>query len=80
MESFARKLTIQLDIDKLHEQRIQKLQETLKAFKGKHPLNFVVYEMQEAIKVNLTSRKQKVHISSELLHELKDQEVHYKLN
>jgi DNA polymerase-3 subunit alpha len=36
--------------------------------------------MQEAIKVNLTSRKQKVHISSELLHQLQDQEVHYKLN
>jgi DNA polymerase-3 subunit alpha len=80
MESFARKLTIQLDIDKLHEKRIQKLKETLKAFKGKHPLNFVIYEMEESIKVNLVSRKQKVHISSELLHELRDQEVHYKLN
>ncbi len=80
MESFARKLTIQLDIDQLHEQRIQKLKETLKAFKGKHPLNFVIYEMEESIKVNLVSRKQKVHISSELLHQLRDQEVHYKLN
>jgi DNA polymerase-3 subunit alpha len=80
MESFARKLTIQLDIEQLHENRIQQLKDTLKSFKGKHPLNFVVYEMQEAIKVNLTSRKQKVHISSELLHELQDQEVHYKLN
>jgi DNA polymerase-3 subunit alpha len=80
MEAFARKLTIQLDIEQLHEKRIQQLKDTLKAFRGKHPLNFIVYEMQDAIKVNLTSRKQKVHISAELLHELRDQEVHYKLN
>jgi DNA polymerase-3 subunit alpha len=80
MEAFARKLTIQLDIDQLHETRIHELKETLRAFKGSHPLSFVVYEMQEAIKVNLTSRKQKVQISSELLHRLKDQEVHFKLN
>ncbi|MCO5724980.1 DNA polymerase III subunit alpha [Robiginitalea marina] len=80
MEAFARKLTIQLDIDQLHEARIHELKETLRAFKGSHPLSFVVYEMEEAIKVNLTSRKQKVQISSELLHRLKDQEVHFKLN
>ena len=80
MEAFARKLTIQLDIEQLHENRIRQLKDTLKAFRGKHPLNFIVYEMQDAIKVNLTSRKQKVHISAELLHELRDQEVHYKLN
>jgi len=80
MESCARKLTIQLDIEQLHENRIRQLKDTLKSFKGKHPLNFVVYEMEEAIKVNLTSRKQKVHISSELLLQLQDQEVHYKLN
>ena len=80
MESFARKLTIQLDIDQLHEQRITMLQETLGAFKGSHPLSFVVYEMQEEIKVNLSSRKQKVQISSELLEQLTAQEIHYKLN
>jgi DNA polymerase-3 subunit alpha len=80
MESFAKKLTIQLDIKQLHEQRIQRLQDTLGAFKGKHPLNFVVYEMEEAIKVNLSSRKQKVHISTELLHQLTEQEIHFKLN
>ena len=80
MEAFARKLTIQLDIEQLHEPRIRQLKDTLKAFKGKHPLNFVVYQMEDAIRVNLSSRKQKVNISSELLHQLQDQEVHYKLN
>ena len=46
MESFAKKLTIQLDIDQLHEKRIRQLQDTLGSFKGKHPLNFVVYQLR----------------------------------
>jgi len=36
--------------------------------------------MEEEIKVNLSSRKQKVEITSELLHILEEQEVHFKLN
>ena len=80
MESFAKKLTIQLDIDQLHEKRIRQLQDTLGSFKGKHPLNFVVYQMEDEIKVNLSSRKQKVQISTELLHRLSEQEIHFKLN
>ena len=80
METFAKKLTIKLNIDELREERIDDLKNTLVSHKGSHPLNFVVYEMQEEIKVNLSSRKQKVQITSELLHLLEAKEVHYKLN
>ena len=80
MDSYAKKLTIKLDIAALQEKRIKALKDTLISHKGKHPLNFVVYEMQEEIKLNLSSRKQKVNISSELLSTLEEQEVHYKLN
>jgi DNA polymerase-3 subunit alpha len=80
MENYARKLTIKLDIDQLKEEKILDLKDTLRSHKGKHPLQFTVYEMQEEIKVTLSSRKQKVQISSELLATLKDKEVHYKLN
>ena len=80
MEAFAKKLTIQLDIGQLHENRIRQLKDTLKAFKGSHPLSFTVYEAEDAIKVNLSSRRQKVHINSELLSTLQKQEVHFKLN
>lgn len=80
MEAFAKKLTIKLNIANLKKESIHELKDTLVSHKGKHPLNFVVYEMEEEIKVNLSSRKQKVHISSELLATLEDKEVHYKLN
>ncbi len=80
MDAYAKKLTIKLDIDRLQEKRIKELKDTLISHKGKHPLNFVIYEMQEEIKLNLSSRKQMIHISSELLNTLEEQEVHYKLN
>jgi len=73
-------LTIKLNIANLKEERVRYLKDTLISHQGKHPLNFVVYEMEEEIKVNLSSRKQKVQISSELLHQLEENEVHYKLN
>jgi DNA polymerase-3 subunit alpha len=80
MENFAKKLTIKLNIAELKEENIHALKDTLIAHKGNHTLNFVVYEMQEEIKVNLTSRKQKVHISGELLQQLEASQVHFKLN
>ena len=80
MENFAKKLTIKLDIDQIQQDRIRVLKDTLASYKGKNSLNFVIYEMQEEIKVNMLSRKQKVQITSELLSNLDEQEVHYTLN
>jgi DNA polymerase-3 subunit alpha len=47
---------------------------------GNHVLNFVVYDAKERIKLNMPSRKQKVKVSQELLSELEEQHIHYKLN
>ncbi len=80
MDSYAKKLTIKLDIGRLQEKRIQALKDTLRSYKGDQPLNFVVYEMQDEIKLSLSSRKQKVKINSELLSALEENEIHYKLN
>jgi DNA polymerase-3 subunit alpha len=80
MDAYARKLTIKLDIARLQENRIQTLKDTLRSHQGDHPLNFVVYEMQDEIKLNLSSRKQKVKINSELLAALEENDIHYKLN
>jgi DNA polymerase-3 subunit alpha len=80
MEAYAKKLTIKLNIDELKKENILDLKQTLVAHKGDHPLSFVIYEMEDEIKVNLSSRKQKVQITSELLASLEEKEVHYKLN
>ena len=47
---------------------------------GSNILNFLIYDAKEKLKLNMSSRKQKVKISQELLNELKDLDLHYKLN
>ena len=80
METYAKKLTIKLNIAELKEENVRTLKETFTNHKGDHNVNFIVYEMQEKIKVTLNSRKQKVNISTELLQLLEKQDVHFKLN
>ncbi|MBO6605674.1 DNA polymerase III subunit alpha [Psychroserpens sp.] len=80
MDTYAKKLSIQLNIRDLQEQRIHILQDLFKSHKGDKALNFVIYDNDEKIKLNMPSRKQKVSISQELLDELEDNDVKYKLN
>ncbi|WP_106790679.1 DNA polymerase III subunit alpha [Aquimarina sp. Aq78] len=80
METYARKLTIQMDINELSDSRIDDLKELLTEHTGNHTLNFVIYEMAEQLKLHMPSRKQKVNISPELLVALEDESIYYKLN
>ena len=80
MDTYAKKLSVQLEITDLDEQRIAKLQDLFRIHIGNHALNFVIYDHKEEIKLNLPSRKQKVKISQELLRELENNDVYYKLN
>ena len=49
-----------------------------------HPVNkallFLVYDMKEKIKLSMSSRRQKVRVSQELISELEAQDVQFKLN
>ncbi|MCA0131577.1 DNA polymerase III subunit alpha [Winogradskyella alexanderae] len=80
MDTYAKKLSVQLNIDDLEKDKITELQDVFKMHKGKHALNFVIYDHDEKLKLNMPSRKQKVKISQELLQELEDCDVKYKLN
>ncbi|MEL4306599.1 DNA polymerase III subunit alpha [Joostella sp. CR20] len=80
MERYAKKLTIKMKLDEIKDERIDTLKDILRNHAGEHILNFIVYEMDDEIKLTMPSRKQKVNISNELLQELKKQEVIYKLN
>ena len=80
MESQAKKLTIQMPIEDVQEGRIDYLKGLLKTYKGDKQLQFVVYEVEEKVKLTMPSLKQKVNISNELLEELDKEKVSYKLN
>ncbi|WP_339630143.1 DNA polymerase III subunit alpha, partial [Bizionia echini] len=80
METYAKKLSIQLNITDLEASKISQLEGLLNSHVGDHALNFIVYDNEEQIKLNMPSRKQKVQISQELLLELERNDVFYKLN
>src|SRR5690606_14531231 len=80
MDNFAKKLSIQLDVKKLDPDLIRSLQELMAIHEGNHPINFIVYDNDEQLKLSMPSRKQKVKISHELLNELANIDVFYKLN
>ena len=80
MDAYAKKLSIQLNINDLQEQRISKLQNMFRMHRGDHALNFIVYDNEDKIKLHMPSRKQKVRISQELLDELEENDLKYRLN
>jgi DNA polymerase-3 subunit alpha len=80
MEQYAKKLSIQLNIQDLQESRINTLKELFSMHQGNHALNFVVFDMEDKVKLHMSSRKQKVKVSQELLNELENEGVKYKLN
>ncbi|MFI1745106.1 DNA polymerase III subunit alpha [Thalassobellus sediminis] len=80
MEHYAKKLSIQVDIKDLDKQKIIALKELISMHPGNQMLNFLVYDTKEKIKLSMPSRKQKVKVSQELIKELEEQNVVYKLN
>ncbi|TYB69413.1 DNA polymerase III subunit alpha [Bizionia saleffrena] len=80
MDKYVRKLSIQLNIRELEAPKIQKLKGLIAMHPGSHLLDFVVYDNKEQIKLEMTSRRQKVKVSQELLDALEEQQVFYKLN
>jgi len=80
MDTYAKKLSIQLNIKDLEKDKIAILYDLIKFHAGNQTLNFVVYDNAEKIKVQMPSRKNKIKISQELLNGLKENDVMYKLN
>lgn len=80
MDAYAKKLSIQMEIDNIQEDKIHTIKNLVKMHPGNHALHFVIYDNAEQIKLQMPSRKQKVKISQELLNELTEHDVFYKLN
>ncbi|WP_299116346.1 DNA polymerase III subunit alpha [uncultured Winogradskyella sp.] len=80
MDTYAKKLSVQLDINELKENTVQNLEEMFRIHQGTNSLSFIVYDSEDKIKLNMPSRKQKVKISQELLNTLAENDIKYKLN
>ncbi|MBU2939075.1 DNA polymerase III subunit alpha [Lacinutrix sp. C3R15] len=80
MDTYAKKLSIQLNIKEIEAEKIHALKQLFNMHPGSQALNFIVYDNAEQIKLPMISRRQKIKVSQELLNELDNQQVFYKLN
>ncbi|MCK5637487.1 MAG: DNA polymerase III subunit alpha, partial [Flavobacteriaceae bacterium] len=80
LSKMAKKITIQLDINSVNNKEIDSINTVLKKHKGKQGLNFTVYDMEEKIKLSMPSRSNKIEISNELIEELTQHKLSFKLN
>jgi DNA polymerase-3 subunit alpha len=80
MDKQSKKLSIQLNVADLTNDKVLALKETIRNNKGEKQLSFIVYEMEEKIKVTMISRTEKVNITNEFLDLLKKQNYKYKMN
>ena len=84
MDALAKKLTINIDINEIAENRILEIKEILDSHKGDGRLHFQIFdpasEKGEQLYVKMPSRKHKVKITQDLLDVLEENKVHYKLN
>ncbi len=80
LEKSAKKLTLQLNISELKEERIQNILNLTEEYKGKQILNIVVYDIEDRIKLHMQSRSKKVNINKDLLKKLDAEQWYYRLN
>ena len=80
VKTFAKKISIQLKLDDIKDEKINLLKTLLSEHNGNHNLSFVVYDDHEKIMVEMDSEKHKVNISPQLLNELEGKNIFYKLN
>ena len=80
LEKQSKKLTLNLDIDKLNEKRILEIKRILKSSEGSLPVEMVVYDLKDQLKLNMKSHSSKVKITNEFLKVLKENNLAFKLN
>ncbi len=80
LSKMAKKITINIEINNLDEKGIAILEDIAVRHVGKHALHFIIYDLEKKLKLNMPSRTKKVHISAELLKEMDEHKIHYKLN
>ena len=80
MDSFAKKISIQLNLNEIDNHKLERLNNIIDSFKGDHRLNFVVYDTEDKIKLDMISENKKVNIHSKILDELDKEKIYFKLN
>ena len=79
VKTFAKKLSIQLRLADIKDDKIKLIKSLIGEHVGSQNLSFIVYDDDEKIMVEMESKKYKLNISPKLLHELEKKDILYKL-
>jgi len=77
LDNLSKKITLQFPVSAINQDLIEELANLIKTFKGKKELNFLIYDLQEKLKLHMPSRRFKIAITNDLLQELKNKEWHF---
>ena len=80
MDVMCKKITIQIPLQEITENKIKDLQHLFTTNAGKQQLLFTVWDGKEKIELNVPSRNTKIQISNELLSTLEKEQIAFKLN
>jgi len=80
LEKNSKKLTIQLSINDLDDSKLEDITTLFKKYKGKNQLEFSFFENEGKIKLTMLSENFKVSINEELISEIKEKKLHFKLS
>ena len=80
LEKNSKKLTIQLNIDDLDDNKLDNIIKLIKKHKGKNQLEFSFFQNKEKIKLTMLSENFKILISEEIISSFKEQHIHFKLS
>jgi len=80
LEKQSKKITLQLDVKKINKSSIENLNKILKENEGNVPLDLLVYDLTEKMKLNMHSRSVKVKVDNDFLKILENEEIKFKLN
>lgn len=78
MEQQSKKLTLHLKASDIDGSKIQQIEKIIKSFKGKKPITFAIHD--DALSVQLKSRKDQISICIELLEMLDHENIPYAVN
>jgi DNA polymerase-3 subunit alpha len=80
MEKYSKKITLEIPLERLDEEKVVSLKSLVKTNKGEKQLHLLIYENNEKIHLNMLSRKYKIAISKKMLEQLEGEGFKYKLN
>lgn len=80
MSEMAKKITLQVPLEAIHKDSIEQINTIFEDNSGDKNVHFLVYDVEEKIKLRLNTRSKKVDINKKLLEELKVLDFKYKIN